>query len=455
MGDRFILGSREYVGGMGWAPRAPPGAGSGWGRRRSPVGQGKWRKEAGRCLQSPSVGSTFLRLENAVTTRGRNLSLAPAATGLGLYVHVPFCSSTCDFCAFYQEKPGPGDFDRYVSGIARELDLLERPLPVATVFWGGGTPGLLTPEHIRRLGAVLRSAFAGEPVEWSVEMTPGCVKEGRLEALREIGVTRVSLGAQSFQPRLLDALGRMHPRERIFSAYDLLRRHGFSNVNLDLMFALPGQSLEEWQADMDEAVALQPDHLSTYCLTFEEDTALFVKLSQGKVSLDEEKEIAFYRTAWERLAAAGYEQYEVSNYARPGSRCVHNLNTWNMREWIGLGPSAASQYQGWRSSNRSSLSEWLADLEAGARSADQRQTLSPLLLATDFLIFGLRLNDGVDLEVLPERFSVEVGGALERYLNGLVGDGLAGNDGSRLWLTPEGRLVVDRVGMELMEVMEA
>jgi len=371
-------------------------------------------------------------------------------SGLGLYVHVPFCSTTCDFCAFYQEKPGPGDFRRYVDGIERELQLLGAPLPFTTVFWGGGTPGLLPPADIRRLGAVLRGAMSGEPAEWSIEMTPGCVTEARLEALAEIGVTRISLGAQSFQPRLLEALGRMHPREKIFSSYQMIRDRGFTNVNLDLMFALPGQTPEEWGSDLAEAVALEPDHLSTYCLTFEEDTALYVKLSKGQVVRDEETEIAFYHVAWDTLARAGFTHYEVSNYARSGHECLHNLNTWNMREWVGLGPVAASQFGGCRSSNTANLKLWLERLGQGVRSDEQVQPLSAELLAFDFLIFGLRLNRGVDLGQIRSRFGHDPAPAVSLYLDQLVADGLAVSSGRQFRLTPAGRLLVDRIGSELM-----
>lgn len=391
----------------------------------------------------------------AVSQSPAMVNAAQASSGLGLYIHVPFCSSTCDFCAFYQEKPERGDFDRYVDGIGRELELLGGPLPVDTIFWGGGTPGLLPPAQIRRLGKVLRNATVEPPVEWSIEMTPGCVKEERLEALAEIGVTRISLGAQSFQPKLLEALGRLHPREKIFSAYRLLRKHGFKNVNLDLMFALPGQTPEEWALDLSEAISLEPDHLSTYCLTFEEDTALYVQLSKGQVSRNEETEVAFYHTTWETLARAGFHQYEISNYARPGRECRHNLNTWDMREWIGLGPVAASQYGGRRSSNPANLDLWLERLEAGIRSDEQVQLLTDELVASDFLIFGLRLNAGVDLGMLRERFARHPPAVLQTYLDGLEEEGLAVRTGDRLRLTPSGRLVVDRIGMEVLEIFDS
>jgi oxygen-independent coproporphyrinogen-3 oxidase len=158
-------------------------------------------------------------------------------------------------------------------------------------------------------------------------MAPASVTEARLEALREIGVTRISMGAQSFQPALLDGLGRQHTREQIFRAYERIRAAEFASVNIDLMFALPGQDEAAWMTDLTEALALAPDHLSTYCLTFEEDTKLWVKLSKGQVKLDVEHEARLYETTWARLEAAGYGQYEISNFARPGHACVHNLNT--------------------------------------------------------------------------------------------------------------------------------
>ncbi len=174
-------------------------------------------------------------------------------------------------------------------------------------------------------------------------MTPA-----RLAVLKDLGVTRVSLGVQSLQPALLEALGRRHTRAQVLRAYAAVRAAGFASVNLDLIFAIPGQTLAAWQADLDAALELQPDHLSTYCLTFEEDTALFVQLAQGRVRPDADAEAAFYTAAWERLGAAGYAQYEISNFARAGHACLHNMNTWRMAEWVGLGPSAVSQDAGWR-----------------------------------------------------------------------------------------------------------
>lgn len=371
---------------------------------------------------------------------------------LGIYAHVPFCASTCDFCAFYQTAPTAEGVEQYMEGIAAEAAMVAwEGRRVETVFWGGGTPGLLAPRDIRRLGGVLQARLGGGAREWTVEMAPASVTEARLEALKEIGVTRISMGAQSFQPALLDGLGRQHTREQIFRAYERIRAADFASVNIDLMFALPGQDEAAWLADLGEALALAPDHLSTYCLTFEEDTKLWVKLSKGQVKLDVEREARLYETTWARLEEAGYGQYEVSNFAREGHACVHNLNTWRMHEWVGLGPSAASQHAGVRGGNVADLEKWRRHLARGERVTEDRVGLTPELLAEDALIFGVRMNAGVDLAELRGRFPTAPWAAVETEVARLAEAGVAAVRGGNLRLTPRGRLIADTVGAELMD----
>ncbi len=376
-----------------------------------------------------------------------------AATGkpLGVYVHVPFCASTCDFCAFYQTKPTADGVESFLSGIAAEAKLVAWPRPVTTVFWGGGTPGLLAPRALSLLAETVLASCAGTPEEWTVELAPASVTPQRLAALRAAGVTRISMGVQSFQPALLDGLGRQHTREQVYRAYDQVRAAGFASVNLDLMFALPGQTEAEWAADVREAVRLAPDHLSTYCLTFEEDTALWVKLSQGRVKLDPEQEARLYESTWAQLAAAGYAQYEVSNFARPGHACRHNLGTWGMEEWVGLGPSAASQQGAWRGANIADLAQWRAHVAAGNRVTEDRVAVTPALLAEDALIFGLRMNAGVDVAVWRARCPEAPWGEVEALLDRLAEGGLAIRADTRVRLTDRGRLLADTVGVEIME----
>jgi oxygen-independent coproporphyrinogen-3 oxidase len=380
---------------------------------------------------------------------------ADGAAAPGLYVHVPFCASTCDFCAFYQVHPTSESVSGFMKSLAAEASLVDWRGGVSTIFWGGGTPGLLSPRDLGRLAQVVRALPGGSAArEWTVELAPASVTPERLAVLRACGVTRVSLGVQSFRPALLEALGRAHTREQALRAYDRIRSAGFPSVNLDLMFALPGQSREEWDADIAEAVALAPDHLSTYCLTFEEDTRLWVKLSRGALRLDPENEARMYERTWEQLAGAGYAQYEISNFARPGHACRHNLNTWQMGEWVGLGPSAASQHQGWRGSNIADLGAWSALVEKGERMTRDRTALTPALLVEDSLVFGLRMNAGVDLGRLWERWPDAPRERVEALVDRLASDGLASRHGAWVRLEPRGRMLADSIGSEIMAAFD-
>jgi oxygen-independent coproporphyrinogen-3 oxidase len=375
---------------------------------------------------------------------------AADARPLGLYVHVPFCASTCDFCAFYQIEPTATAVESFLAGVEAEAGLVDWPGPVTTAFWGGGTPGLLSPRDLARLAEVVRAPAGGAPAEWTVELAPASVTPDRLAVLRAAGVTRISMGVQSFQPARLEALGRRHTREQVYRAYERVRAADFANVNLDLMFALPGQRPEEWEADLAEAIALAPEHLSTYCLTFEEDTALWARLAAGQVKLDPDREARFYEMTWARLAAAGFEQYEIANFARPGRACRHNQNTWGMHEWVGLGPAAASQHGGWRGANVADLGQWADGLIRGERMTRDRTRLAPALLAEDALIFGLRTNAGVDLAAWRRRCPDAPWDEAEGRLAGLEEEGLVRREGAIYRLTGRGRLLADGVGAELV-----
>jgi len=284
-----------------------------------------------------------------------------------------------------------------------------------------------------------------------VELAPASVTPARLAVLREIGVTRISLGVQTFQASLLEALGRRHTPTQVRRAYERIRAANFASVNLDLMFALPGQDEAQWLADVEQAAALEPDHLSTYCLTLEEDTALWLRLSGGRERRDPTREAALYELTWDRMESLGYAQYEVSNFARPGHTCRHNLNTWRMSEWVGLGPSAASQFDGWRGANPANLQAWSEGVAARRRQTEDRVRLTPALLAEDALVFGLRMNAGVDLADWRGRCPAAPWAAVEERLVQLEGEGLVERDTGRIRLTRRGRLLADAVGVELME----
>ena len=376
-------------------------------------------------------------------------------TGLGLYCHVPFCASTCDFCAFYQEKPQRQELDRYLDGMEKELSWVAIDRPIDTIFWGGGTPSLLPASDLQRLGELALKTAQQQPLEWTVEMAPSTVKPDKLKVLRDLGVNRVSMGVQSFQDRFLEGLGRLHRPNQIYQAYDWIREAGFDNVNLDLIIALPGQSAEDLKQDLSEACRLNPEHLSTYCLTFEEDTALWVKLSQGEIKQDVEKDADLYELTWEVLIDAGYDHYEISNFCKPGHSCLHNLNTWEMKEWLGVGPSAASQYNNLRYSNPADLNVWLNQTEFPTEDRCEVQVLTDSNLIEDSLIFGLRTGQGISLSEIEARFSCASLDSFKPFFSDLKSEGLAeGNDEDNFQLTLKGKLLADKIAVEILELVE-
>lgn len=375
---------------------------------------------------------------------------------LGVYCHVPFCASSCDFCAFYQEKPRREDLDRYLDAMDLEFAQLPQGRVVDTVFWGGGTPGLLPAKDLERMGRSLLARLPTPPQEWTIEMAPSTVKADKLSVLRELGVTRISMGVQSFDAKLLESLGRLHRPKQIYKAWELIQAAQFSQVNLDLMFALPNQTLGGWEADLREAARLGPDHLSTYCLTFEEDTALYVKLSEGKVQMDEARELSFYERGWSLLEELGYQQYEVSNFAREvTSQCSHNLNTWRMYEWIGCGPSAASQFGRERYQRTANLQLWIEGMQDSPIAAREELTqLDDRMLFFDAVIFGLRMNRGIDWCELQRRFpSAGPLDSLEALLQQFVGEGLVRCQAQQYTLSPKGRLLADGIGSACLELI--
>ena len=371
---------------------------------------------------------------------------------LGLYVHVPFCPSTCDFCAFYQESPDSASVGLFLDGIEAELELIDWNEPVTTIFWGGGTPGLLAARDLRRLGQAISRRLERLPLEWTVEMAPSTVSAARMNALVDIGVNRISLGVQSFNDATLESLGRRHSSGRVFRAIDEIRAAGFENFNIDLIFAAPGQTVKSWETDLEEALRASPAHVSTYCLTFEEDTALYARLLDGKINRrTEEEECRFYELAGEILATCDYMQYEISNYARPGMECRHNVNTWKMYDWFGVGPSAASQRQGRRTTNIDAIATWYRGLTDGRPVFRENHAVDSATLAMDYLIFGLRMNRGVCLTEFRERFSQMDLSPFERYCAILQKEGLVRvSSSANVALTPRGRLLADGVAAEIM-----
>ena len=381
---------------------------------------------------------------------------AEKLSALGVYFHIPFCIRPCDFCAFYQEEPKKADLLSYREGMEAELALrkaiFSKPYSYYTVFWGGGTPGLLPACDLERLGRSLLHSLPRQPVEWTVELAPSVVKADKLQVLRDLGVTRISLGIQSFNRFWLDKLGRRTTVKQTYSAIELIKEAGFSNLNFDLIFAVPGQSLKDWEAEMSEAYRMEPTHLSTYCLTFEEDTALWVKLSEDKISAHSVTEEAdIYQFTWKFLKERGFQQYEISNFCLPGYECLHNINTWKMQDWLGLGPSASSQIEGRRFTNIADITKWLAGLKKGESVYLENLELTIGILAADSLVFGLRMNAGVSLSQLETRFPDISSDLLSQLIRDLMGEGYVRKlEDDLIQLTDEGRLLADAIGKEIL-----
>jgi oxygen-independent coproporphyrinogen-3 oxidase len=370
---------------------------------------------------------------------------------LGLYCHIPFCPTLCDFCSFSKQAPDRKAVRLFLEAMATEWQSIPLNGVPQTWFWGGGTPTLLHPDDLQCLGGLLRERVS-LPAEWTVEVAPSTVNRRKLEVLREMGVSRISIGAQSFQPGLLKAMGRDHHPAQIHRTYQWAREVGFASVSLDLIFAVPGQTAAEWRKDLDSALELQPDHLSTYCLTFEEDTALWVRLQQGKIRRSLALEEELYRLTWDVLEDAGFEHYEVSNFARPGHACLHNQNTWRMHAWIGVGPSAASQWRGHRFQNPFDLEAWRNRVLPGMwRLPEDAIPLTPELLLSDALGFGLRTAEGVHPQALATRWGVEVPALVNRLLEIWTREGLLTE--SQGWFRPtrEGLLRADHMAVEMLD----
>jgi oxygen-independent coproporphyrinogen III oxidase len=327
-----------------------------------------------------------------------------------LYFHVPFCAQKCSYCAFYSEPAGGELINRYVVALIREMEMVADDLRPRTVFFGGGTPSLL---NLRQWDQVLRAMerlnLLGAE-EFTVECNPATVSADKAKLLRDFGVNRISMGVQSLDEDLLDRLGRVHSRAMVFKSFDILRRAGFNNVNLDLMFAIPGQTLEIWQTTLDEALALGSEHLSSYEVIYEEDTPLFAQLQAGQFDVDEELACTLYEELMERASAAGFHQYEIANFARnlseprtpnselPFFACNHNVNYWRGGSFYGLGPSATGYVRGVRTKNWSNTPLYCEQLEKGRRAIESSEALPPLKRAGETAAFGLRLVAGWPFE---------------------------------------------------------
>jgi oxygen-independent coproporphyrinogen-3 oxidase len=368
------------------------------------------------------------------------------------YVHVPFCAHHCGYCDFAVAVGQDDRIDDYRRALEAELSRLGESQRVETLFLGGGTPTHLSARQLDDLLRVIRTWLILEPgFEFSVEANPAGLNEDKIRVLADHGVNRVSLGAQSFHVDLLRVLERDHRPEDVPSAIERVRKR-IANVSLDLIFGVPGQDLAAWQADLAEALALDPSHVSTYGLTYEKGTQLWKQRQRGEIrALDEELELAMYTAALDRLAAAGVEQYEISNHARSGFRCRHNRIYWANEAHFGFGVGAASYVRGVRRLNTRGLSSYIRKALAGEPTHFQSEELPPRERAVETAVIQLRRVEGIN----RVRFQLQTGfpldAILEVSLSRLVDLELLVDDGENVALTRRGRCLADAVIQEVMK----
>jgi oxygen-independent coproporphyrinogen-3 oxidase len=382
---------------------------------------------------------------------------------LSLYVHLPFCTVKCGYCDFNayagQERLMPA----YSEALQHEAQLWAPAMAgrgIETLYFGGGTPSLTPLDQLQSIFEALRSAsHIDADAEVTLEAIPDSASEAYLRGLRDLGVNRLSLGMQSFHDDELRALDRLHTAEDNRAAMRAARVAGFDNVSFDLIFGLPEQALERWRSTLDEAIALEPEHLSLYALTVEEGTPLARDVARGRTPApDPDAQADQYEHAQQRLACAGYEHYEISTWARPGRRSRHNLTYWRGGDYLGLGAGAHSYLDGLRHANVAVPARytelvnqsWAASEQPPTSHVATRETPSPQLAMADALILGLRLLEGVSRAEFRTRFGVDPLRAFEVELGEPLAAGLAEAADDRLRLTERGRLLANEVFARLL-----
>src|ERR1700733_8667235 len=374
----------------------------------------------------------------------------------GLYVHVPFCAQKCAYCAFYSEASSGELVNRFCDALVRELEIVADDLNPKTIFFGGGTPSLLNLRQWEQILRAMEKLNLLGAEEFTVECNPATVSADKAKLFRDFGINRISMGVQSLDERLLDRLGRIHSRTMVFKSFDTLRQAGFENINLDLMFAIPTQTMEIWRETLTEAMAMQSEHLSSYEVIYEDDTPLFEQLKAGEFSVDEELACEMYEELISSAARAGFYQYEIANFARnksldsqfstlniPSHACKHNVNYWRGGSFYGLGPSATGYVHGARTKNWANTQLYCEQLEKGKRAIESSEELPPLRRAGETAAFGLRMNAGWPFEEFQRTTNFDLRRDWNSEMNELAGHGWGKISPDGFQLTPQGLRFAD------------
>ena len=378
---------------------------------------------------------------------------------MGLYIHVAFCKTKCYYCDF-NTYAGLGHLiNDYVDAVVTEIQRLPPALPedhpadrfrFGSIFFGGGTPSMLSPVQIERILSAARELDVSQGAEITIEVNPDDPTIEYLRAIREVGVNRLSFGVQSFDDALLRTLGRRHGGARAIAAFNQARQAGFDNVSIDLMFALPGQTLRLWDETVTRAIALGPDHLSLYNLTVESGTPFGDWAAAGKLSVpDDDAAADMYELAIDRLGAAGYRHYEISNWAHVEAnrdfRAHHNLRYWRNQPYFGVGPGAHSSYAGYRYANLLDPREYIARQGNGRSTVDSIERIGPALEMGETMLLGLRLDEGIQVAAFQERFGRSPENVYGRVLTELREYGLVADECDPIHLTRRGQLLGNEV----------
>ena len=385
-----------------------------------------------------------------------------------LYVHVPFCAKKCSYCAFYSESSSGELINRFVSALIRELEIVAPSLSPKTIFFGGGTPSILNLRQWELIFSAMESLGLMGAEEWTIESNPATVSVDKARLWRSAGVNRVSMGVQSLDESLLDRLGRIHNRKTVFKSFDTLRVAGFDNINVDLMFGIPGQTSQMWRETLKESLAMHSEHLSCYEVIYEEDTPLFEDYINGRANVDEDLICSMYEDLLEHTSRSGFAQYEVANFAQrlqkssspeppmefngeprcpelpePYYACRHNINYWRGGSFHAVGPSAAGYVQGRRTRNISNTMVYCKHLENGDRAIEWSETLPPVRRAGEVAAFGLRMNSGWAFEDFQSRTGYKLQDEWRSDITELIQLGWAEQTSERFFLTHQGMRFAD------------
>ena len=363
-----------------------------------------------------------------------------------LYIHVPFCHRICPYCNFYKHTPGGTDHGAFVGALLAELRKrsVECNLIPETIYMGGGTPTALSGKHLETLlQGIANTLDLKHLTEWGIEANPATFNRDKAQLMRDSGITRVSLGIQSWTPSTLATLGRDHSPEDARGSFETLRDCNFQSLNIDMMFSIPGQSPESWLADLEHTVALSPDHVSAYNLNYEEDTEFFDRLSNGEFREDAAQDVAFFRSTTQILGQAGFDHYEISNYARPGHHSRHNSAYWSGADYLGIGPGAFTTFKGERWRNLANTGEYINQVARDnlAGLITEHEQIDATAFRAERIALQLRTSRGLGMEIL---------GSARNKVAELIDEGLIEARGGNIVLTEKGKLLADSVASHLL-----